>query len=242
MDGVDIPPNIRAAISRSRAARRAIRRRRRRTAAALACLCLATAVPLTLSFADFTAGDVLQAAVAEAQSLADLLDKRSPGERVEAQLTKHKRQHALARHRAGPKVTATPNEVALATLLTAPPEPLPVDLTAAALPLMPAPPSLGSILNAPGGGGGAILIPPGSGSSGTPPGGGSGGTPPGGGSLIPPGGGDTPLSNPKDSREPIVIETPGAVPEPATWAMMLLGFGLIGWRIRYVPRAKLDAA
>jgi len=24
----------------------------------------------------------------------------------------------------------------------------------------------------------------------------------------------------------------GAVPEPATWMMMLLGFGVIGWRVR----------
>jgi len=24
----------------------------------------------------------------------------------------------------------------------------------------------------------------------------------------------------------------GAVPEPATWMMMLLGFGIIGWRVR----------
>ena len=24
----------------------------------------------------------------------------------------------------------------------------------------------------------------------------------------------------------------GAVPEPATWMMMLVGFGVIGWRIR----------
>jgi hypothetical protein len=28
------------------------------------------------------------------------------------------------------------------------------------------------------------------------------------------------------------------VPEPATWMMMLLGFGLIGWRIRYHRRAS----
>jgi hypothetical protein len=31
------------------------------------------------------------------------------------------------------------------------------------------------------------------------------------------------------------------VPEPATWAMMLLGFGLIGWRVRHAPRCTLAA-
>ena len=32
---------------------------------------------------------------------------------------------------------------------------------------------------------------------------------------------------------------PGAVPEPATWALMLLGFGCIGWRIRRRNRKSL---
>ena len=52
------------------------------------------------------------------------------------------------------------------------------------------------------------------------------------GMIVPPGG-DTPQSNPTpEPREP-VIETPPPVPEPATWLMMLLGFGLIGWRVRH---------
>lgn len=223
MDGVDIPPGIKAAICRSRAARRALRRRRRRTAAALVCLCLATSVPLTLSFADFTAGDVLEAAVARAQSLADLLDKRSPGERTEAQLTKTKHQRVLARHRAAPKQPAPPHEVTLTNILMGPPQPLPVELAAAA-PLMPVPtPALATIIGSPGGGGSII------------------GSPGGGGGVVGPPGGDTPQSNPKDTREP-VIDTPPAVPEPATWAMMLLGFGLIGWRVRHAPRGEAAAA
>ena len=32
------------------------------------------------------------------------------------------------------------------------------------------------------------------------------------------------------------------VPEPATWAMMLIGFGAIGWSIRYRRRVSLAAA
>jgi hypothetical protein len=194
-----------------------MRARRRRTAAAIVALCLATAVPLSLSFADFSAGDVLEAAVAKAQSLADLLDRRSPGERTQAQLTKT-RQHALARHRVGPGHTAPP-EAPLATLLMGPPEPLPVELAAAPL-LTAAPPTLGTIIGSPGGG--SLVGPP-------------------GGSVVGPPGGDTPATIPNDSREP-VVEVPSAVPEPATWAMMLLGFGLIGWRTRHGPRAKLAAA
>ena len=34
----------------------------------------------------------------------------------------------------------------------------------------------------------------------------------------------------------IRIETPGAVPEPATWAMFILGFGLIGFAMRHRNR------
>ena len=36
--------------------------------------------------------------------------------------------------------------------------------------------------------------------------------------------------------------TAGAVPEPATWAMMLLGFGMVGFAIRRGRTAGLPAA
>lgn len=223
MDGVDIPPNLKAAISRSRAARRALRRRRHRTVTALACLCLATAVPLTLSFADFTASDVLEAAVAKAQSLSDLLDKRSPGERTAAQLTKTKHARALAKQRTAPKQVVPPPDAPLVSILMGPPEPLPVELAAA--PFVPGPPPVLGAIIAPPSGGGSIVSPPG-----------------GGGTVIAPPGGDTPQSNPKDTHEPVIETPPPAVPEPATWAMMLLGFGLIGWRTRYAQRNRLAAA
>ena len=54
----------------------------------------------------------------------------------------------------------------------------------------------------------------------TPPGGGSGGTPPGGGS------GGTP--------NPV-----GAVPEPASWALMILGFGVVGASMRRKRRQSI---
>ena len=36
------------------------------------------------------------------------------------------------------------------------------------------------------------------------------------------------------------VATPGAVPEPATWAMMLLGFGAVGAALRQAKRQKLS--
>ena len=59
--------------------------------------------------------------------------------------------------------------------------------------------------------------------------------PPGGGGVVIPPGGGGPVTFPTElPREPVT--QPSAVPEPATWAMMLLGFGLIGWRVRAVHR------
>lgn len=223
MDGVEIPSNIKAAIRRSRAVRGELRARRRRTAAIIAGLSLAVAVPLSLTFSDFGAGDVLEAAVAKAQSLADMLDKRSPGERTSAQLTKTKRARALAKLRVAPRQAPAPPETTLAKILMGPPEPLPVELAAAPLPLIASPTLPGGITMPPGGGG-PVIVPPG--------GGGTVVTPPGGGTL------------PGQPTPPIVTPPgqPSPVPEPATWAMMLLGFGLIGWRIRKATRGRFAAA
>jgi hypothetical protein len=38
------------------------------------------------------------------------------------------------------------------------------------------------------------------------------------------------------------VITPQAVPEPGTWALMLLGFGLIGWILRRRPHREQTAA
>lgn len=70
----------------------------------------------------------------------------------------------------------------------------------------------------------------GGGGPGSGAGGGGGGTVPpgGGGGVVPPGGGGgTP---------------PPAVPEPTTWSMMLLGFGLLGTALRSRPARKAAAA
>jgi len=188
-------------------------RRRRRTAAIAAALCLATAVPLSLSFADFSAGDMVQAAVAKAESLVDLLDKRSPGQRTAAQLTKIKhKQVALAKVRPAAR---TQPVVGFASLTS-----MPVELASLVMPATPlVPPSLGQI---------DLGSPPTLGSIVAPPGGGVISSPPGGGGGTP--GGGPPATNPTEPREPLIVTPP--VPEPATWLTMLLGFGLIGWQIR----------
>jgi hypothetical protein len=223
MERVAIPPNIAAAIRRSQDARAALRARRRRMAAVAVVLCAAAAAPVSLSLADFGSGGMVEAAVAKAQSLVDLLEQRSPGQRTEAQLTKTKRKHvALAKTRppvrkpVAPTIASplTPMEVQLASIVLPPPELIPAPVGQVAI---APPPTLGASVSPPGGGGSIV----------TPPGGGGG--PP---ATIP-----TP-----QPHEPVIVTPP--VPEPATWAMMLLGFGLIGWQIRRgtAPRRQAQTA
>lgn len=186
--------------------------RKRIIAATCSALLLGGGLAFTLS--GLTAADAVYASVQKAKSLADLLSQRSPGERTEAQLTKNKRARALARHRLpAPKLGTPPTAMDLARILLPPGTEVPVTVSNP-LPLMQAPPvTLAQIVGTPGGGG-VIVSPPGSG----------GGTPPGG---TTPGGGNPPMITPPTSPELIP-----AVPEPGTWAMMLMGFGFIGWRIR----------
>ena len=202
-------PNIARAVRRSRAVRaaRKSRMRRRIIAATGATLLLGGGLSFTLS--GLTAADAVYASVQKAKSLADMLGMRSPGERTEAELTKTKRARTLVRHRLpAPKLPVPPSAMDLARILLPPATELPVDI-AGPVPLMQVPPvSLAQIVSPPSGGSKPIVSPPG----------GSGGGTPGGG---------PPMVSPPTSPELIP-----AVPEPGTWAMMLLGFGFIGWRIR----------
>jgi hypothetical protein len=203
-------PKVARAIRRSRAARAARKSRMRRRVIAAGCASLLLGGALSLSLSGLTAADALYASAQKARSLAEMLGQRSPGERTEAQLTKTKRARALARHRL-PILTdrpLKPNAMDLAKILLPPATDVPVSI-ANPVPMMQVPPtSLASIIVPPGGG--APIV--------TPPGGSGGGTP---------GGGSPPLITPPTSPELIP-----AVPEPGTWAMMLLGFGFIGWRVR----------
>jgi hypothetical protein len=204
---VDTQPDVARAIRRSRRARAAMRSRQRRVTLAVG-LAVALAGVGTLSVTGVTGSDLAQAAVTQAKSLADLLNARSPGERTQAQLTKTKRAKPLARPRMRPAQHAqAPKEqmVEFASLLTS--TPLAVGLERP-LPLtaVSPPPSLAMVVTGGGGGGG-------------------------GGGVLPPTGGDGPVTFPTPQpRE--VITAPSAVPEPGTWATMLLGFGFIAWQVR----------
>ena len=197
------------AVARSRQVRARVARRRRRTAAAVACLATVVGLPLAWSFAE-PAQAVVEAAVSKAEDLADLLGQRSPGERTQDQLTKHARaadtvrtQPKHNRPAVHPAGVDVPSTTALIDLLQ--PQPVPVEIASADLPpAMAGTPTLGAIL--------------GSTPAFTPPVNGGGG---GGGSV------SFPSSEPRVAVPPV-----SAVPEPGTWAMMLMGFGLVAWRLR----------
>jgi hypothetical protein len=178
------------------------RQRRHRILGAAAAL--AFALTSALGVASFTGTDLAGAAATRAQNLMELLDKRSPGQRTEGQLTKTKSHHRMLADRLpAPDVNAP---VELAQMIAPPPSGLvPVDVGA---------PSPELSFLAPPQPAGAIFFPP---QGGTP---GGGGGPRGGccGEGTPPGTPTTP--------------TPPAVPEPGTWMTMLFGFGLIGWVLR----------
>jgi hypothetical protein len=150
---------------------------------------------------------VAEAAVSKAQDLADLLNQRSPGTRTQDELTKHARAAAKIRtqpKRIAPAAHPTVTGVPTASALVdlLQPPTVPVEIASAELP-----PLLGAPPTL-----GAIL---GSTPGFTPPGNNNGGT------------ATFPSSEPRE-----VIPPTSAVPEPGTWATMLLGFGLIGWQIR----------
>jgi len=195
------------------------RRRSRRPLVFASGAGLALALTTAFSFATFSGVDIAGAAVARAESIADLLAKRSPGNRTEAHLnkTKHKHYRVLAEREAPPAVPApllamappaTLPEVALPAI----PEFVSLAQSAPAFPAIFAPIPVGGIF-APGGGG---TLP---------------------GSPGAPGGPGGPPQQPPPSGPP--TQTPPAVPEPATWAMMILGFGLIGLTQRRQRRSAV---
>ena len=170
--------------------------------------------------------DKVDQGLAGMRTVAAMLAERSPGERPEGTLAslKPKRQPAL-HARALPKVQmpAVPAPNTFALLTGTPPAPAVVPPAAAplfnnvtALPPVVVPPAA-AVPGSPGAPGGPPIFP-----AIPPPGGG------GGGVVVPP---------------PVVPETPAiptppptqvvpAVPEPASWAMMLFGFAMIGGMLR----------
>lgn len=162
-----------------------------------------------VSTASLSGVDLVAAAAARAQSVADLLARRSPGERTAAQLTKtkHKYSAVLAERETPAPVLPPPAAAAL--------------LPAAAPPLYPIPELLPVLAEGPLGGP-AVFVPfPGGGLFGPVGGGGGGGVGP---PTQPP-----PTQPPPVQPPPI---QPPAVPEPGTWATMILGLGIIGFTLR----------
>lgn len=166
-------------------------------------------------------GEGLSESVQGVKTVAAILAERSPGERPEGALAslKHKRQAAL-HERALPKVRG-PSPTAYETLAGPPPSPpvapppqAPLYTTVAGSPPVPVPTTVPP--GTPGGGGPPVL-------SNIPPPGGSGG------------GFTPPIITTVTPEVPPTPVTP--VPEPATWAMMILGLALIGRTLRRRPVA-----
>ena len=219
-------PDVERAIWRSRQSRAALSARRRRCALLGGLLAVALAGAGTFSIGALTGNEMIEAAAAQAKSLADLLDQRSPGLRSQGQLMKTKHAKALSRMRlaAKPKIhQALEPKIAmvdLAKLLDLPPSPLVAEAPPSLTPLDVAPPSVQT-----------IVIPPG---ANIPPGGSPPGSPPPG--SMPPG------TTPPGSPTNIIVPVPSAVPEPASWAMMLIGFAFVGWRVRASRQPDLKRA
>ena len=195
-----------------RTSKRLRRRRRRATQPVLfAGGGLALALAAALSLASFSDVDLVGAAAAKAQSIADILRQRSPGERTEARLTKTKRRYQVLAERELPEIPALAAYASPVQLLAPPFQPS----TVLAAPVMPALADVGPMRP-------FFFIPPVGGVFAPLPGGGGGGpgsTGPGG---QPPGQPSTPPGSP---------ETP-AVPEPSSWATMMMGFALSGCMLR----------
>jgi hypothetical protein len=193
------------------------------------------ALASALAIANFMQVDLAGATADRAKSFMQLLTDRSPGERTEAQLTKHRAAHVLAEREAAPElpkvlsdVLAAPGPAAVVQSALAP-VPVPEFATISSAPAIAA-----AMLPGPGGG---VFIGGGSGGGGGGSGGGGGGSGGGGGGgggggSGGGGGGSTPgQPTPLTPSTPETPDTP-AVPEPGTWMTMLLGFGLIGATLR----------
>jgi len=196
--------------SASRRSDSRIRRRRRGIVAGVAALSLSLIATATLE--TYSGADLARAAVQRAKSFVELMQQRSPGKRTKGQLAINKRKASLRHERALPKVVAgvsilPPNLTPPLFDFVAPPLPMRM-ASLEAVPIGPLAFTGGPPPLFPFTGAPGILIPPNAPT-------------------------DTPTVTPTVTNPPPVI-TPLAVPEPATWAMMILGFSLMGWQTRRV--------
>lgn len=158
----------------------------------------------------------------KARSFLALMDGRSPGSRTAAELlkTKDHKRSLLPGQRALTKVRPPqpPDELLTAIL---PPSPrwfeLESPIVATQIATLPPSPTMPTLP--------PVLLPPGS----------PGVLPPGVGPSPPPVG---PFPPPGPPSPPVAP----AIPEPTTWALMLVGFGFIGWTMRSQNRRALESS
>jgi hypothetical protein len=174
----------------------------------------AFAVLLTgsLSVTTFGGSDLASAAIQRAKSFLEIIRQRSPGKRTQAQLAQTKHKRIAHLHQ-----RALPK-------VRMPPAMPPLGALPPALIDIVGPPVPTKMVN--------IELPPVPLlQQGTPP----------AAPFIPPTGLIVPPAMP-ETPPPIVTPPQSALPEPGTWATFLLGFGLIGWRLRRRPNQGRTAA
>jgi hypothetical protein len=161
-------------------------------------------------------------------TVASLLESRSPGERAEGALASLKHRRTALHQRALPKVRRPPASPLAGIVGAAPIPPVLPPVTPGPLynvvgppPPVALSPPVGPGGGSPGGGFPGILL----------PGGG------GGGIVIPP----PAITPPVTPVVPVTPVTPG-IPEPSTWAMMLLGFAMIGSAVARKARPLRQAS
>ena len=191
----------------------------RRLRVALVGAMLALILAALLSIPGPGGTNLASAAIQRAKSLVELMHQRSPGKRLVAHLANTKHKKLVLHERALPKIRKQAPAMAALPALPAELPPALIDLVAPPIPMEMA--SLEALpvgpFQVPGGPPGFFLPPP-------------------GGFILPP----TQTPTPPIVTPPVII--PQAVPEPGTWAMILLGFGLIGCSLRRSPYREQTAA
>src|SRR5918993_3953201 len=210
------------ASGRARRAKRAAARRRRHMFLSGA-IAFTAVIAAPLSVASYLDVETSLPGIAAAKSFMAMMSERSPGDRTKAELTRAKHRAAAPKQRALGKITPPPPPKEFVEAIAPPPPKI-----SEGVPLAAAPTTLGPLLIAPSTPGG-IVIPP----SAPTPGGTGGPSPPGVGEPTPPGVEEpTPTTQPPPPGDDEPPPMPPVVPEPETWATMLLGFGLTGLMIR----------